>query len=97
MKYYLVKYEDDYADEFSVYGLALLTDEDKKFFNSITQEQLPITHYIGTNEEIKYTNLSNLLDCYVWIEISELEYNLLDKLIGSNYGHFYYPEIDDEL
>ena len=95
-KYYLVKYTDNYADEFDVYGLALLTDTDRKYFNNLEQEDLPITHYIGTNEEITYEHLNKLLRCYTWIEITELEYKLLDRLIGSDYGRFYYPELDED-
>lgn len=92
VQYYLVKYESDWSDEMTIEGFALLTNKDKEFFDSLTEDDLPLTHHIGTNEEIEYHYLIDLLAHYTWTSISKKDYNLISKLLGTDYGHFFYPE-----
>lgn len=96
MQKYLVKYEDNYGDEFDVYGLAVLTQEDKDYFDNLKDEIFPLVHYIGTNEDIQYGNKEQLLSNYTWTKINEGEARVIAALIGSYYGHFYYPEVDED-
>lgn len=94
---YLVKYKSNWADEMNIYGLALLTEEDKSYIESLKLGvEYYLTHHVGTNEDIEYKSLEGLLDCYTWTRITESEYQTLNRLIGDNYGHFYYPEIEEE-
>jgi hypothetical protein len=95
-QYYLVKYKDCWADEFYVEGLALLDEVYKEYFDYLTNRDLPITHYIGTNEEIEYTDIEKLVKCYTWIKISYEECITIQKLIGNEFGMFFYPEKEDE-
>jgi hypothetical protein len=95
--YYLVKYQSDWADEMDIFGLDLLTDTDKEYFERLApSHDSPLVHNVGTNEDIKYTSKEQLLDCYEWVSITQQEYEILKKLIGTYYGHFYYPEICEE-
>lgn len=94
---YLVKYKSDWADEMDIYGLRLLTEEDKTDIERlIRNNNYPLTHYVGTNEEIEYHSFEELKPRYIWTPITEDEYKTLHKLIGSDYGHFFYPEIDED-
>ena len=92
-QYYLVKYSSNWADEFYVEGFALLTEESKEFFSSLTQDDFPLIHHVGTNEDIEYEKVSDLLQCYTWTSIGSMEYQVIKKYIGEEYGHFYYPEV----
>lgn len=96
MNYYLVKYRDSWKDELYVEGLMLLDEHSKEFFSSLTGEHLPLNHFIGENIEIEYNNLCDLLKCYTWTPISKEEYRTLEKYIGQDFGHFYYPILKDE-
>ena len=94
MKQYLVKYEVNWVDELDVYGLAVLDEEEKQYSETLPEDVFPLTHYVGTNEEIEYTNKQQLLSKYNWTELHKEEASLLISLISSIYGNFYYPEID---
>lgn len=95
---YLVKYESDWADEMDIEGLALLTEEDKSRIESLISKRssYPQTHHVGTNEEIEYCSSEELVPRYTWTPITEDEYKTLHKLIGSDYGHFFYPEVEED-
>jgi len=94
---YLVKYESDWADEMDVEGLDLLTEGDKRYFESLRPtDDKPLVHHVGTNEEIEYSSSGMFLSCYTWIPITEKEYEVIKKLINTSYGHFYYPEINEQ-
>jgi len=96
-QHYLVKYKSSWADEMDIYGLHLLTDLDKKWFESLTPtDNKPFVHHVGTNEDIEYTNSKTFLEAYTWIPITIEEHEVLKKLIGTDYGHFFYPELIEE-
>lgn len=97
-QHYLVKYSSNWADEMYIKGLALLTEEDKSRIESLISKRssYPLTHHVGTNEDIEYFGPGELIRRYTWTPITEDEYKTLHKLIGSDYGHFYYPEVEDE-
>lgn len=58
MNHYLVKYESDWWDEMNIYGLALSTEEDKIFFDNLTEDDFPLIHSVGFNQSIEYTKLN---------------------------------------
>lgn len=92
MQQYLAKYEADYADEFDVYGLAVLTEEDKNYFDNLPEQQY--CHSFGSNDAIEYETKAELLSNYTWTELYKEEAELVIKLIGKYYGKFYYPEVE---
>lgn len=96
-QHYLVKYKSNWADEMYIYGLNLLTEVEKAWFESlVVTDDKPVIHYVGTNEDIEYYSSEQLLRCYTWIPITEAKYEILKELIGSDYGHFFYPELEEE-
>lgn len=96
-QHYLVKYKSDWADEMDIYGLDLLTDIDKKWFESLNPtDDKPLVHHVGTNEDIEYTDSKTFLEAYTWTPITVEEREVLKKLVGTEYGHFFYPYKDEE-
>ena len=82
MKYYLVVYNGNYADEFDVYFHQVMSEEElTKARNLISKtDWQDVEFYFGTNEEISvYTKeLMEYLEDPT--EITEEEYNVLKKL-----------------
>jgi hypothetical protein len=92
MKYYLVKYEDNYADEFDIQGFRIFTEVELKAFKTLVKTaKYPQEVYFGTNESISYDSFT---------DYTEEEASLLTKLFGydttTEYGFFLNPEEQDE-
>jgi hypothetical protein len=96
MSYHLVKYRDIWEDEIYVEGFALAKEEYKEFFDSLTDEDFPLTHVLGYNQSIKYQNISELVKCYTWTLLEDSEYLTISQLLGSDFGCFYFPDPDSE-
>lgn len=97
----LVKFNDNYADEFDVDGFRLYTKE-----NWIKIEALISAHfkengewefYFGTNEGIEYYDLETLVSTLVISEVSEEEVKTLIKLFPrcESYGYGIFPNFED--
>ena len=82
MKYYLTKYNNN-----NLYGLALLNDNDKYYFDNLNKNIFPLS-----NKENTFNTKEEFISKYEWIEITEEESILLNILLGKFYGNFYYPE-----
>lgn len=85
-KFYLLKYQADWADEMDVYGLAIKTATQLANWKKKIPESF--VHHIGTNEEIEYDVGLTVLDDIEEVEISAAEFNTFRKTLGSDYGHF---------
>lgn len=102
MKYYLLNFTDNYADEFDVYGFKVLTEEEylkqkessEKAFE-LRLEAAKNSKYgpndcveigFGTNESVEFYSFENYMDSIKVMEINEDEYNVLAKLFKS-YGN----------
>ena len=83
-------------DEMDIYGLALLTEEDKKFFDNLTEDDFPLTHDVGFNQSIEYTKLDRFHSCYRWNSILPSQYETLKRFISEEYGHFFYPDLEED-
>lgn len=46
-----------------------------------------VERYIGTNESIRFDNFSDYLNHHTFKEISQEEYDMINKLFGQSYGH----------
>lgn len=99
MPYKLVKFKDNYADEFDVEGFRLFTDDSwRAFLDQLPQ--YPDETYFGTNEYIEYSTKASYLKTLEVLEISEKEYKILLKLFGTDiipygYGMFLVPMEED--
>lgn len=82
MKYYLLKYSDNWADEMDIDGYVVIDENRKaeleKAIEYLNEHKLGICHCIGSNEEIEYAEVSE--DLYSIRELSPDEYKILEKL-----------------
>lgn len=89
MKYLMIKFQDNYADEFDIHGVWFSTEEDyeefvtaiRKYFEKHTYREV----YFGTNESVKYDCADSLLDCMTEVEISKCTYEEMSEKLG-DYG-----------
>ena len=96
--YYLVKYDDNWADEMDISGFALFTEEEHNEFVSMVDKVCELLragetfeYYIGTNEFIIHDHERYFAECFKIYSISSLTYeyirvNICDE--GSTYGFF---------
>lgn len=89
-KYYLMKFESDYCDEFNVQGFSLITLDQYKMYQFVADNKDKHTESFdigfGTNEEIYFENLSEFLDCISIDEISTNDHRSINAYFGDNYG-----------
>ena len=87
MKYYVLKFEDNYADEFDVSGIILTTENELNEFNDaikwLKENWIPkgenkyrgeIEVYFGTNEFLKYRDWKQVRNSFKEFEVSESVY-----------------------
>lgn len=99
-KYYLAKYKINYADEFDVYGMKLYTQEELDLFKVYQQKILSLEKeeklwfnlledgiYFGTNEELRFNNIDEVISSIKIQEITEDEYDILTRLGLSSFGN----------
>lgn len=101
-KFYLLKFQQDYADEFDVYGFKIYNEEDYNKYLELTKEnylkreetnhrkQKVVTISFGTNEEVEFYSLENYLKSFDLVEITEDEFNILNKLFDGSFGFDYF-------
>lgn len=89
-KYYLMKFKNDYCDEFEVQGFSLITLEHYKIYKFVFDNQDKYTESFdigfGSNEDLYFENLSEFLDCITVFEISTNDYRSINAYFGNNYG-----------
>lgn len=94
----LLKFQDNWADEMDVEGYEVITPEQLKYFNERVEayflENDILEHYIGTNECIEYTSAIDLLSKYSVRDITEADYQTLNKLGLLKFGIIGPFEID---
>lgn len=90
-KYYLLKYYDNYIDEFDVNAIQILTEEEKKKYydkakNNINKLNKKRFVSLGTNEDIEYEKGSDFIKMLVIEELPETKAKTIIKYIGKRYG-----------
>lgn len=108
-KLLLVIYDDNYGDEFDLYGFKIMTQED--FDDMIGTAEKVITdnpdreYYFGTNEAMQYSSIREYRNAMKVQEISVEEAKTIAKLFGiseidgkfyGSFGHFFELESDDD-
>lgn len=108
IQYVLIKYDDNWANEFDVNGFFATTLEEwEKFINEVSKASYPQEVYFGTNEFIEFETFEDFYNKLTITKISEKEFNILSKLLaigetteagGFSYGMFITPNKhkDDE-
>lgn len=65
MKYVLVLFNDNWADEMDISGFDILTESNwENIKASMSKLKFPFTIYCGTNEEIEYPDEKDLMSCF---------------------------------
>jgi hypothetical protein len=105
-----MKYKDDYADEFDIEGFCLVEDdvvEDFKRFLGDYQYDFFYVFQFGTNEEIEYESIEQLLSCLtfsginqstkstIWVEFG-MEFGICPRIIDIVHQVIGYNEPEEE-
>lgn len=88
IKYYLVKYNGNYADEFDVYFHTVMTDEEldstKKIISETNWKEKDF--YFGTNEWIEVSTNELLSALNNAVQITEEQFKVLQELDVEHIG-----------
>lgn len=90
-KFYVLKYEDNWADEMDIQSFLILNEEDKIKYYDKAKENLDklnkkLIICLGTNEEIIFEKSADFIKTLKIKEISETEANIIKKYIGKKFG-----------
>ena len=99
-KHYLLTFEDNYADEFDVYGSVIIDEDQYKDLYSVVAQAVNTEDYskldedytsdvfvsLGTNEDIEYGDIADLMNQVTCTELTEEEYNVLMKFKFHYFG-----------
>ena len=99
-KHYLLQFEDNYADEFNAYGSVIIDEDQHKYFYSEVEQAVKTGDYskldedytsdvyvgLGSNEDIEYVDISDLMNQVKCTELTEDEYNVLMNFGFDDYG-----------
>ena len=88
-EYVLVQTHDNWADEMDIYGYRIISRAayDQRLIELQEEfEEADGTYmwYIGTNEEIEYSNFDNFLETLTVTELTKKEAQNLVQVLGSN-------------
>lgn len=82
----LLTWNSNWADEMDISGFVITTKKDWEDFQSEVKEREDFCIYVGTNEEIEYSNGQELLDEISVTELSKEEETLITNKIGNSFG-----------
>lgn len=91
MKYLLISFTDNWADEMDSRGFSAATEAD---FENWKNQELPEYNqhgfelYAGNNESIKYSSLEDYLKTIRTKEITKEQYEVLTNLFGVGITHY---------
>lgn len=99
-KHYLLQFNDNYADEFDAYGSVIIDEDQHKYFYSEVEQAVSSEDYsnldedytsdvyvgLGSNEDIEYEDIADLMNQVKCTELTEEEYNVLMKFGFDDYG-----------
>ena len=99
-KHYLLQFRDDYADEFDAYGSVIIDENQYKYFYSIVEQAISSEDYsnldedytsdvyvgLGSNEDIEYEDIADLMNQVTCTELTVEEYNVLMKFKFNYFG-----------
>lgn len=106
-KLLLVTFDDNYADEFNIYGFKVMYERDFLKMMDRTRDIIEgnssTEYYFGTNEYVQYSSFEEYENALTIKEITQDEADTLLKLFGEpgrvlvNFGHFIDPtEYEDD-
>ena len=79
----LIKSSHDYADEFNVHGIKVMTDNEWNYFKeAICNIKYPFEIYFGTNEQLEFESSGDILRGLTIIKIGIEEVATFKKYFG---------------
>ena len=98
-KHYLLQFRDDYADEFDAYGSVIIAENQYAVY-SVVEQAVKTGDYskldkdyisdvwvgLGTNEDIQYEDIADLMNQVKCTELTDDEYNVLKKFGFNRFG-----------
>lgn len=104
--FYYVNYKDNWADEMFVDGFSIMDEKEYEKFshtlNAIGTDiecGLPFTYWVGSNEEIEYTNINDFMSAFEILEFEEYPEGI-EMIFGKKFpefGFFPYGQMLDTL
>lgn len=87
----LVKFSDNYADEFDVDGFMVIDKDQfnkeveliKRLFDEYGEHEF----YFGTNEALSYDNFNQWFDTFSVTDITDAEADVLNRLFGTYWSN----------
>ena len=96
----LVKFEDNYADEFDMSGFQIMTkDTYQEMRDAIVgffKKHSIMEMYFGTNEAMYWESASDMLGAFTSVEITAEEVSVIDKLFW-RYERGWFPDVMDYI
>lgn len=88
-RYYLYKFEDNWADEADFSGFAVFTEEEKRMHEAGIKKAFKNGGSIcfGTNEDNDYDSYEDVESTFSFEEITKQEYFTIKRLFGETFGH----------
>jgi len=98
MKNLFVKWDSNWADEMDVSGWRIFSKEDwgkyKKAAEKLFKEEGYYSVGIGTNEDIEYHSLEDLMGDFTVKSISDVEEVVIEKFLGGCGDNGPFPDFD---
>lgn len=106
MAKYLAIFTDNHGEEFDVHGFRIMTDKEQTRFEELASSITWDFAYYANTETLNYSNGEDFLSRMEFKEISNAEYNTLEKVFNGEFGTFIgeeylvtilHGESDDEM
>ena len=88
MARYIVIFTDNHGEEFDVHGFKTMTQKEVTNFEELASSITWDFNYYANSESLYYSNGEDFLSRIEFKEISNIEYETLDKLFGGQFGTF---------
>ena len=99
-KHYILQFADNYADEFDACGSVIIDEDQYKYLYSVVEQAVKTEDYskldkdytsdvwvgLGSNEDIEYEDIADLMDQVKCTELTDDEYNVLMKFGFHQFG-----------
>lgn len=97
--YFLVKFEDNYADEFDVYGFRIMNEKQLTKFTNVVRDlkNFPLEIYFGTNEALIFESQKDVMSGFKMLPITKDEMVSLKRLFpnAEKWGYGFFPSLED--
>lgn len=90
MKYYLIKFHDNWADEMDIDGFAIISEKLWDLVVKITAivKNEPYSLGFGTNQCIDYRSIADLMTRFEVCEPLDSDIKVIKSLFPGRFGHF---------